>query len=346
MPPLPASIELLLRQSQRGVGQINARSGAKQSALAPLAGRASSNYAPAISSQEQLGGALSRGMAEQGGQLAGGLAAALGSIQAPGQAIATHAGGTAATGAGAAGAIGALSGAELGRLRGFSSAEQVYAAALPRLAQLAGEQERRGFLQQAQQELADLSLREAEQAAESARYDREWAYRVRQDQLDRKRQALLDRRAHGETVYDRRQDRLDRRRQAKLDRLAAQAAAQEYGLDIANYQQDERSLSERQRAARERERIQRERIAAQKERDARSDAKGGKDVDVFYDTRQDAFKRAREYASPKSKLADPISRATARKRLMAEFGSALIGRGYKTKVVRQMIERALDAAGY
>lgn len=337
--PLPTSIELLLRQSARGVGQINARSSSKQRALAPYAGRAAANYAPAIESQQQLGGALSRGLAEQGGQLAGGIATALGGIQAPGQAVATHAGGTAATGAGAAGAVGALSGAELGRLRGFSSAEQMYASALPRLAALAGEQERRHLLAQAQEQLADLSLREAEQAAENDRYNREWAYRVRQDALDRKRQGLLDRRDWNETRYDRRQDKIDRRRQAELDALARQAAAQEYGLDVA-------SLSERQRSARERERIQRERIAAQKERDAKKGSgKGGSGADVFYETREDAFKRAREYANPKSKLADPIDRPTARRRLMAEFGTALIGRGYKPKAVRQMIERALDAAG-
>lgn len=349
---LPTSIELLLRQSQRGVGQINARSGAKQSALSPYAGRAQANYAPAISNTQALGGALSGSLARQGGELAGSLTAALEGIQAPGQAIETQAGGVAQTGAGAAGAVGGLSSADLGRLRGFSSAEQVYAAALPRLAKLAGEQERRGFLAQAQEQLADLALREADQAREAERQNREWAYKVRQDQLDRRRQGMLDRRAFGETRYDRRQDALDRKRQAKLDRLAAQAAAQEYGLDVADLQLDVRSQTERERAARAREqqaRAREQRQRAKDARDAAADAKGGGNADAFYDTREDAFKRAREYAKgSEDEYGDPVKipRAQARKRLMAEFGTALIGRGYKPKAVRQMIERALSAAGY
>lgn len=348
---LPPSIELLLRRSERGVGQINARTGAKRSALAPYASRAAANYAPAIESQQALGGAVQGGLVSQGNQLAGGIEAALSGIQAPGQAVATHAGGTQATGQAAGQAAGALSSADLGRLRGYSTAEQVYAAALPRLAQLAGEQERRGFLQQAQQELADLSLREAQQAAEMDRYNREWAYKVRQDQLDRARQGKLDRiersRYRSETRYDRRQDQQEAARQARLDALAQLAAAQEYGIDMARLGISQQNASTAAARAAEARRAN----AAREARDARRDAAdardgGGRDADAFYDMREAAFERAREYANPKSKLADPIPRAAARKRLMAEFGTALIGRGYKPKVVRQMIERALDAAGY
>lgn len=349
---LPPSIELLLRRSERGVGQINARTGAKRTALAPYASRADANYAPAIESQQALGRATQSGLVSQGNQLAGGIEAALSGIQAPGQAVATHAGGTQATGQAAGQAAGALSSADLGRLRGYSTAEQVYAAALPRLAQLAGEQERRGFLQQAQQELADLSLREAQQAAEMDRYNREWAYKVRQDQLDRARQGKLDRiersRYRSETKYERNQDRREAERQAMLDALAQQAAAQEYGLNISEFnaerQYEQQTLAERQRSARERERIQRERIAAQRERDV----KGGGNDDVFYDVREAAFERAREYAATLSERrpSKRITRATAAKRMWQEFGTALTGRGYKPKVVRQMIERALDAAGY
>lgn len=347
----PPEIEAFLRRAGRGAGRINSRSGAKQAALAPFAGRAQANYAPAISGQQALGQALSGSLTTQGAQLGGSLDATLAGIQAPSQAVATHAGGAVATGQGAGQAMGALSSADLERLRSSQSAESIYAAALPRLAQLAGAQELRGFMASAQDELADLSLRAAADAAASAREEREWSYRVRQDALDRRRQRTLDQRALGETRYERRQDRIDRQEQARRDRMAQIAAAQEYGLDVADLQLDQRSQAEKERAARTREgqAAQRERRQAQK--DARSAAggdAGNERADYFYEVREDAFGRAREYAKTQQERrpSNRISRQTAQKRLMAEFGQALIGRGYSAKAVRQMIARALDASGY
>lgn len=229
----PPSIELLLRQAGRGVGQINARAGARASALSGFAPRVAGYYENLGQQQQALGGALGASLTGAGAQMGADISGALQGIQAPQQAVSQYGGGTAAMGAAAGAATGALSSADLQRLRATGTAEQIYAAALPRLAMLAGEQERRSFLADAQQQLADLSLEEAqrrqEDAMENARYEREWRYKVQQDRISRRRE---DR----EFRYEARQDRLDRRRQAGLDRLAQQAAAQEYGLDLRKEQ--------------------------------------------------------------------------------------------------------------
>ena len=348
---LPPSIELLLRQSQRGVGQINSKTSAISGALAPFASRVAGQYATLQGQEGALGGALSGSLAGAGATVGADIGGALQGIQAPQQAVQQYGAGQATMGQQSGAAVGALSSADLERLHSQGTAEQIYASALPRLAMLAGDQERRQFLAEAQQQLSDLSLREADQARQQAIDDREWAYKVRQDRLEQKRYARSEHQKARATAYDRKQEVYDRKRQAKLDQLAQRAAAQEYGLSFVN------TMSDNQRAAAsagETARHHRETEAAaraREQRQAAKDAKGGATGStahekVFYDSREDAFKRAREYANPKSKLADPMPRAKARVRLWAEFGAMLTGRGFDRKNVKGMIEKALDAAGY
>lgn len=73
--------------------------------------------------------------------------------------------------------------------------------------------------------------------------------------------------------------------------------------------------------------------------------------DYSYDVREDAFEAARSLrkAGPKSTLTgqvSPLPEAEARRRLFMEYGQLLVGRGYKRQAVKQMIERALNAAGW
>jgi len=345
MPTSPA-IELLLRQAGRGVGQINARTAGISGALQPIAGRVASTYANLQGQEQALGGALEGALAGAGAAAGADIGGKLQGIQAPAQAVQQYGGGQTTMGAQSGAAVGALSSADLQRLRSQGSAEQIYAAALPRLAALAGEQERRNFLSSMQDDLMDLSLQEAarqrETAVDNARYERDFRYKAQQDRIARKRE---DR----EFRYETKQDRLDRRRQTGLDRLATSAAAAEYGLDVANMQADnatsQGNLTERQRHNRQLEQQARAREQRQRAKDAKSGTGKKGDDKPFYDAREDAFKRAREYANPKSKLADPMPRAKARVRLWAEFGALLTGRGYDRSTVKNMIERALDAAG-
>ena len=344
MPTYP-SVELLLRRAGRGTRRINSRTAAKSRALQPFAGRAADTYANAQRQEQQLGGALQGALTGAGAGLAGDISGALQGIQAPQQAVQQYGAGQATMGQQSGAAVGALSSADLERLHSQGTAEQIYASALPRLAQLAGDQERRGFLEDMQEDLMDISLQEAarqqEDAAENQRYEREWQYKVQQDRVARQRE-------NREVRYEAKQDRLGRKRQTGLDRLAQRAAAAEYGLDFANTAADnQRSAMSAAETARHHR--QTEAAARQREqRQAAKDAKSGKTGDgdkAFYSTREDAFKRAREYANPKSKLADPMPRAKARVRMWAEFGTALVGQGYDRKNVKTMIERALDAAG-
>ena len=357
---LPPSIELLLRQTQRGLAQRDARTSAISGALAPFAGRATQNFAPAISQESAVGSAVSSSLAGTGSALGQQLGSALQSIQAPQQSVDLYGGGQAAMGAASGQAVSGLSSAELQRLQGQASAESIYAAALPRLAALTGEQERRKMLSDAQAELGDLALQESAKAADNAQAQREWAYKVRQDQLDRR-----DSR-HSE-AWKRKQDKIANKRQARLDRLATQAAAAEYGLKAASTGSlvQSRQASSAARAQSNALRAQsqaetarhhgeteaeaRARIAQAKANAAKKTASKSSSANpdkVFYDARDDAFKRAQSYANPKSRLADPMPRAKARVRLWAEFGTMLTGRGYHRATVKTMIENALNAAGY
>ena len=219
------SIELLLRQAARGVGQINARTSGISSALMPFAGRAEGYFAPMQAQEQSVGNALNQSLAQQGQQLGGDISASLASIQAPGASLIQYGQGTAQTGAQAGQAIGALSSADLERLHSQASAEQIYAAALPRLAELAGAQERRNFMAQASQDLQDLALEEASRSRDNYFQEREWRYKVRQDKQEQKRRRYQDR-------VRVQQAKREAKRQAALDRIAQQAAAKEYGLDV------------------------------------------------------------------------------------------------------------------
>jgi hypothetical protein len=231
-------IEALLRRSQRGVGKINARGSAIGSALQPFAGRAQGYYSQVQGQEQALGGALNQSLANQGQSLGGDIGSALGGIQAPSQAVSQYAGGTATTGTQAGAAVGALSSADLERLQVQGSAEQVYASALPRLAALAADQERRGFLEQMGQELTD-KMADLEQQRVAQQYDeiwrqREWQYRARQDRLDRKSENRKWR-------YGVKQDNKASALANQAMKLAAQQTAYDMGQDyISNTQAQQR----------------------------------------------------------------------------------------------------------
>lgn len=348
--PTPPSIELLLRQAQRGVGKINARSSAIQNALAPYAGQAAGYFQNAQNAESSLGNALSQGLTAQGQQLGGEISSSLSNIQAPGAAIQQYGQGTATTGAQSGAAVGALSSADLERLGSQGSAEQIYAAALPRLAALAGDQERRNFLAQMQEDLQDLALQEAqraqENAQENARYNREWAYKVAQEKRDRKRENY-------KTRIEIQRYKKEQAAQAKRDRMAARAAAAEYGWDVY----DTKSKAEKRKAdaatskARAAEAARHNR--ATEANAARDDARAAKKETAkstpisSTSERKAAFSRAREYAKTLSnRPSQRITRQKARVRLWTEFGPALVNQGYDRKVVNSMISNALDAAGY
>ena len=234
-------IEAFLRRAQYGVGRINTKGAAIGSALQPFAGNVQSYYGPIQSQESALGGALNQSQTSTGQQLGSQIGGALQGIQAPGAAVSQYGGGTATTGQQAGAAVGALSSADLERLRSQASAEQIYASALPRLAALAADQERRGFLEDAQQELADLAAQEAENAYARAQDQREWQRQAKQDRIERSRYRTSQRQRKRDTAYE-------RKHQAKLDALAQQAASYEMGQDyISNSQAQQRIQQGQQR---------------------------------------------------------------------------------------------------
>lgn len=268
-------IDALLRRSQAGVSRINQRGSAIGSALQPFAGRVQSYYGPIQQQESAIGSSLNQSLANTGAQIGSQIGGSLAGNQAPAQAVSQYGGGAATMGAQAGAAVGGLSSADLERLKGEATAEQIYAAALPRLAALAADQERRAFLEDAQMELADLAAQESMRQREDMRYEREWQRQQqqdrrqqKQDRIERSRYRTDLRMKQRDVRYGRKQDTLERKRQSYLDRLAGQAAAQEYGLDLIDAQQAQERIniskgnlalaerrqgeSERQFAARER----------------------------------------------------------------------------------------------
>lgn len=329
-----APIERLIQQTRRNVGRVNARVAAQRNFLGPIVQSMPTYFARAADSENALGLALVSGLTGQGRALGADIGAKLAETQAPAQAVERFAGGTAATGAAAGQAVGGLSSADVQRLRGFSTAEAVYASALPRLAELMGDQERRALMAQAQEDLFGLSLEAAREAQDAAFRERQFRYQQLQDRAAAKRYAR-------EFAYKKKQDLLAAQAQARRDALAAAAAEREYGLDVAKLGISKGNLDERIRHNKEAEKL----AAAQ------ASGKGGggakKRADYFYAVREKAFERAQSYAATNNEArpSQRMSRAEARKRLWAEFGKLLVGRGYNKKTVQNMIEAALDAAG-
>jgi hypothetical protein len=268
-------VEALLRRSQAGVTQINQRGSAIGSALQPFAGRAASYYGAAQQQESAIGSSLNSSLANTGAQIGGQIGSSLSANQAPAQAVSQYGGGAATMGAQAGAAVGGLSSADLTRLKGEATAEQIYAAALPRLAALAADQERRAFLEDAQQELAELAARQAEINTENARYERDWQRQqqqdrrqAQQDRIERSRYRTDLRMKQKDIRYGRQQDKQAARAAAARDRMAQQALAYEMGQDYVDNQQEQQRIdisrgnlelatrrqgeSERQFAARER----------------------------------------------------------------------------------------------
>jgi len=214
--------EALLSRASRDVAQINARSSAIGGALQPFAGRAAGYYGQIQGNEAALGGALQGSLTGLGSSLGADIGGKLGGIQAPAQAVSEYGAGTATMGAQSGQAVGALSSADLQRLQSQGTAEQVYASALPRLAALAGEQERRGVLQQYAQTLAEqqaeLSYREQSDLMEARRYYQERRIAQRQERYERRAAA--------------KQERYERAQAKRAYELARQAVAYEMGQDL------------------------------------------------------------------------------------------------------------------
>jgi len=330
-------IEALLRQAQRGVSKINTQAGARGTALQPFAGQAASYYGQASGNEQALGSAVQGSLTQTGQQVGGQIGSALQGIQAPAQAVAQFGGGTATMGAQSGAAVGALSSADLQRLQSQGTAEQVYASALPRLAQLAGEQERRGFLEQMSQDLTD-KIAEQEQQSHAEQLDqmwkqREWQRTMKQDKIERSRY-------RAKTRSDAQANRAAASRAAQALRLAQQKIAYETGQDyISNTQAQQRigvsqgNLTERQRHAQETEAQARAREARQRAKDAKTGKGGGV---VYKDIVASAKEIAKPTENPNTGQATRVPKADARRRLKAEFPGASA----------KQIEQALRAAGY
>src|SRR5262245_940564 len=149
-----ALTEALLGRAERTVGQINARSSAIGSALSKLNGGPAA-FGQAAANQQMLGDALRTAIGGTGRAIGADLAAKFAGIQAPGATSSVFAGGQEQEGQQAAQAMGALSSAEVEQLKGQQGAASAYMGALPRLAQLVGESQRRGVVSEAAATLAD-----------------------------------------------------------------------------------------------------------------------------------------------------------------------------------------------
>jgi hypothetical protein len=222
--------DTIVANATQDVGKLNARYGSIANALKPYGASGAAAWGQAATAEKGVGSALASGLVSQGQQLGGDISAKLAGIQAPGQAVQQFGGGTAATGAGAGQAMGALSSADLQRLNSSGTAEQVYAAAFPRLAALTADQERRGLLSDYARELAD---KQAEASAGQ-----------QQSLVENRRYYTEQQQQRKATAYAHHQDTIDRRRQAKLDRLATIAAAQEYGLNVGKFKQSEQRVQQ------------------------------------------------------------------------------------------------------
>ncbi len=150
-----ALIEALLGRSTRAVNEVNTRSSAIADALGQYQGKAAGYYDEARRGAQGVGDAVAAAIRGTGQALQGDVAGKLSGISAPGQALDTFAGGQARTGETAAAAASGLSSAELERLKGFGDAGSTMMGALPRIAALAGDTQRRGILNQATGELTD-----------------------------------------------------------------------------------------------------------------------------------------------------------------------------------------------
>jgi hypothetical protein len=220
----------LIGRASRDVGQLNSRYGSIERALQPYTASGAAAWNQGAQAEQGVGNALAAGLMSQGQTLGANIGSKLADIQAPGQAVSQFAGGTVATGAGAGQAMGALSSADLARLHSYGSAEEVYAAAFPRLAALTADQERRGLMSQYAQELADKQ-------AEAAAGEQQALLENRRYYAEQAQQAASTRYAHQQDTYARKQ-------QAKRDRLAAIAAAQEYGLNVGKFQQSQARVNQ------------------------------------------------------------------------------------------------------
>jgi hypothetical protein len=228
-----ALTEALIGRATRSTNEINARSRSIQQSLRPYEASARGVYGDAASRQAQLGSALRSSIAGTGHAIESDLASALAGIQAPGQAVQQIAGGAGQTGEASGQAVGALSSADLERLKGQGGAAATYAGALPRIAQLAGESQRRGVLSEAAANLTDklgeLYAKQPGMLSEANRYYQglesdkaKQRYEMQQDRAQAARQARQD------ALALRKQQSLEEYRGANLDLAGGR-------LDVSSY---------------------------------------------------------------------------------------------------------------
>lgn len=321
------------RRSRSGIGQIRGFTDALMQALAPYDARIAGYYGDAQASTAAIGDALRSALAGGGGQQASELGGKLAAINAPAAQIEDVAGGARRTGEGAAGATFGLSSAELGRLTGERTAHGAYAAKQPGIAALSGLQSARAL------ELA-LSGELADRVGEL----RAGAPGLISDRISELRNVNFDRglaRASG--LSDAQAGRIKRQQELADDRRTRQEKLADAKRERQQELEDAARERQEELGDEARERQQELEDAQRKNTDPAARA------DYFYEVRADAFKAAKTLAQPRKSAAGrelpPMPRGEARRRLFEEYGRMLIGRGYPRQTVRQMIERALDAAG-
>lgn len=356
-----ALTEALLGRATRSTNEINARSSGIAAALRPFYGSAGRIYGQAQGGEAALGNAMRSAIAGTGQAIGADIESKLTGIQAPGQAVSQYAGGAAATGAASGQAIAGLSSADLERLRSQGSAEQVYAGALPRLAALAGEQERRALLREMGGELTDKL---AELYAQQPEMLASAIAGYRKDELDKE---LAREATRGKTQLARQQEAQKRRelrqraaQAAADDRRQAQREAARDARRAAQSSEEDRRQAQREaardaRAAAREAARDRRRAATQAAQDKKSGGGGSavKPDDTPQERREeirsDLFDRARDYAEPKENDVGRmvnVPKAQAFKRLRQEYGPILRKYGLTQKQIDAMVRNALSAAGY
>ena len=339
-PAIAAAEGAIGRRSKAGSSAITGYTSELANALMPFFQSAGSIYDAAAGSQGALMAALPAALTGQGRELGGELGAKMAQINAPGAQIDQVAGGAERTGAAAGAVSGALGSAELARLRSDQQADRAYAGAQPGIAGLRGAENSRTLQLQLNRELADtlgeITSRVPSQMSELVRsyrqdeFDKGIARETLSQEERQLRQKYLEMRAEAKT--DAEKSALDR--WYKEQKLALEAGR----LSVS--QQNAATTAAKAAAG-----------AAAKAADKAAEVKADKRT-TQTDARAAVFARAQEIADATAKNPDTgipsprYTREQAYRMLKNQYVAPLRAAGYSSRIIKQMIERALAAAGY
>lgn len=329
----------IARRSRAGMGAVTGLSRDLARSLMPFYQSAGAVYDAAAGRQGALASALPAALVGQGRALGAEIGGKLGMIDAPARMVDEIAGGVVRTGEGAARAEGALGRAELGRLRTDQQAHRAFSAAFPGIAGMTGTRDARLLQLQLNRELADrLGSLTAQVPGQILDLVRSY----RQEEVDKG----IARATMVQKAREQQLKQTELASESKKLRLAPDSVSRSYGY-IMGYDSQGNLRPLRGPDGKP--------IPFKEKPRATGTAKGEdrqrERADYFYKVREDVFERAREYAETtktldiKKRLAGGlVTKEEARRRLWAEFGTMLVGRGYPRKTVAQMIDRAVETA--